>query len=165
MKTCYLTTMIGVSLFFCTNGLQAQTTQAKLNQVELIKQFIGSWKCDYAKDTLLFVDYKPYGTSLEGFKKFVTNGKIVEESKRLCGYDKDLDKYIIAEVGKEEGGWIMAYWFTSSNKGVGVKYSDISNPDRASWKFEAEFKSPDIFLNTYLINNKPVATITYTRVK
>jgi hypothetical protein len=59
----------------------------------------------------------------------------------------------------------MAYWFTSSYKGVGVKYSDISNPDIASWKFEAEFKSPDIFLNTYLINNKPVATITYARIK
>jgi hypothetical protein len=33
MKTFCKTTMIVVFLLFCTNGIQAQTTQAKLNKV------------------------------------------------------------------------------------------------------------------------------------
>lgn len=66
MKTFCLTTMIAVFLFFCSNGMLAQTTQTKLNQVELMKQFLGTWKCEIAKDTFniweqncLVVEWKP----------------------------------------------------------------------------------------------------------
>ena len=45
MKTIRLTTIFAVFLLFCVSGVQAQTTETKLNQVELYKQFIGTWKC------------------------------------------------------------------------------------------------------------------------
>jgi hypothetical protein len=59
----------------------------ELNQVELLKQNIGSWKCDISKDTTCFWDVKPYGTGLEYYYKYVTNGKIIIEGKQLLGYD------------------------------------------------------------------------------
>jgi hypothetical protein len=43
MKTFCLTTIIAITLLLCTHGIQAQNTQTKLNQVELMKQFIGTW--------------------------------------------------------------------------------------------------------------------------
>ncbi len=34
----------------------AQQPENKLNQVELMEQFIGSWKCELGKDTILIGD-------------------------------------------------------------------------------------------------------------
>jgi hypothetical protein len=46
MKPVCLTPMIAVFLLGGTTGIQAQTTQKTLNQVELMKQFIGTWQRD-----------------------------------------------------------------------------------------------------------------------
>jgi len=88
MKIFCLTISIAVFLLVLLNGLQAQTTQTKLNQIELMKQFIGSWKIDLGKDTTGFWECKPFGTGLEGYLKNVTKGKILMEVKQLVGYDK-----------------------------------------------------------------------------
>jgi hypothetical protein len=165
MKKFYLTIAITVVLLIFLNGLQAQTTQTKLNQVELMKKFIGNWKCDIAKDTTRFWDVKSYGTGLECSLKVVTKGKVVMEAKRLWGYDKKVDKYIGLELTKGMDMRIYAQWFTSNYKGVAIPYSDISNPEMASFKGEAEFKSPDMYIITSIVNNKPVNTSTWTRVK
>ena len=73
MKKICLTITVAVFLLFCLNGLQAQTTQTKLNQVELINQspVAGSWKYEYGKDTTGYADFTIYGTGLDA------NGKLV----------------------------------------------------------------------------------------
>jgi hypothetical protein len=60
MKTFYITTMIVALLLLCTNSSQAQTAQTKLNQVELMKQFAGTWKCE-SNDTTFTIEDKYYG--------------------------------------------------------------------------------------------------------
>jgi len=165
MKAIRLITIIAAFLLFYANGIQAQPTLQNLNQIELHKQFIGTWKCDVAKDTIIFYEIKPYGTGLEAFMKYVTNGNVYYEQKRLCGYDKNFDKYIYAYLDKEGNFGLIAHWFLSKNKLEGVEFSDISNPEKASWKFEVEFKSPNMYTTVYFDNNKPVGTTTWTRVK
>jgi hypothetical protein len=140
-------------------------TSKGLNQVELMKQMIGSWKGDVAKDTTLFWDVKSYGTGLECYYKYVNRGKIVSEGKQLWGYDKRVDKNIGTQMTKGEDIVLWAVWFISKNKYEMLSYSDISNPEKASWKMEGEFKSPDMFVETYIVNNKPVKTDTWTQVK
>jgi hypothetical protein len=137
----------------------------ELNQVELMKQNVGSWKCDVAKDTTGFYVTKPYGTGLECYYKYVTKGKTVKEGKDLWGYDKRIDKYLWAEVTKGSDIEIRAIWFITNNKYEIIQYSDISNPEKASWKIEGEFKSPNLIVETIIINNKPVRTDTWIRVK
>ena len=51
MKIFCLTISIAVFLLVLLNGLQAQTTTTKLNQVELLKQFLGTWKSEMVNDT------------------------------------------------------------------------------------------------------------------
>jgi len=165
MKALSLTTMIAIFLLLCTNGIQAQTMQTKLNQIELMKQQLGSWKCDVAKDTTAFCDEISYGTGFEIIFKVVTKGKIIWEQKNFTGYDKSIDKYIDAAMVKGEDIVLCAIWFISNNKYEVVPYKDISNPENASWKVEGEFKSPDEYVETYLENGKTVWTETYTRVK
>jgi hypothetical protein len=165
MKKFCLTAVIAVFLLIFFNGLQAQTTQTKLNQIELSKKFIGSWKCEYAKDTTIFWDGKPFGTGLECYSKTVSKGKIISEGKELYGYDKSIDKCIDAHMEKGMDIGLTAFWFITNNKYVYLPYSDVSNSEKASRRSEGEFKSPDMMVETTFVNNKPVKTITYTRVK
>jgi hypothetical protein len=157
--------MIAVILLFFTNRIQAQTTETKLNQVELMKQFLGSWKIDVAKDTTSFWHINSYGSGFAVDYKNITKEKAYLEAKQLWGYNEKIDKYIVAQMIKGKGVEIYALWFTTKNKYIMLPYNDISNPEKASMKWEAEFKSPDLCVETYTVNNKPIKTYSLTRVK
>ena len=169
MKKLCLTISIAVFLLFLLNGLQAQTNQTNLNQTELMKQLIDSWKADFAKDTTLYLEAKPFGTGLECYYKTVTKGKTLMEEKELFGYDKKIDKYVAVNLEinleKEMDAEIWALWFTSSNKYIITSYSDIANPDKFSFKVDGEFLSPNAYNETSIINGKAGITYKYTRVK
>ena len=160
--------MIAVFFLLCTIGIQAQTTQTQLNQVELGKQFIGSWKCEVAKDTTYTTELTSFGNvgALEQSWKSSTKGKILNEFKYIYGYDKKSDKYIVAQIVKSYAGInLMVYWFTSKSKCEVIPFEYLSNPGKATTKWEYELKSPDLLTYTVIENNKPVLTLTYTRVK
>jgi hypothetical protein len=165
-KFCSIT-MIALFLLICTNRIYAQTTRTKLNQAELMKQFVGSWKVDRTKDTTFFWEAKSYGSGLEGNYKTVANGKTLSEGKFLQGYDKSTDKSIYVELpsAKDEDIEINATWFISNIKYKYLLFSDISNFEKASYKIEGEFKSPDMFVETTIKNNKTTLIETYTRIK
>jgi len=59
--------------FVLTNafGIQAQTTDNKLNQVDLMKKFVGRWKCELGKDTVIISDNIAFGA--------IQNDNVVEE--------------------------------------------------------------------------------------
>jgi hypothetical protein len=165
MKTFCLITMIVVFLLISSNSSQAQTTQPKLNQVELMKQDIGSWKCDFGKDTTAYWIVKSFGTGYEGDIKFVTKGNVIKEIKYLMGYDKNIDKFISAQLTKGEDIELNAACFITKNQGVVMQYKDISNPEQASWKVETVHKSSDMHVDTYIVNGKKVGTQTWIRIK
>ena len=137
----------------------------ELNQVELHKQFIGNWKGEVGKDTIGFWDVKSFGTGLECYFKDVTKGKIVIEGTQIWGYDKRVDKFILSSMIKGMDNEIYSTWFVSKNKCEMLPFSDVSNPDKAPLKWEVEIKSPDMFIQTTIVNNNSVKTDTYTRVK
>lgn len=166
MRALSLTTMIAVFLSLYTNGeLQAQTTQTKLNQVELMKQFLGSWKCEIAKDTIEYTDLKSYGTGLYADFKHVTKDKIFLEGKQLYGYDSKMDKFILSVLIKGIDIQLIAMWFTSKNVCVVYYYRDISNLEKAPFKVEIEFKSPNIMSFKTIVNNNIIKTDTFIRIK
>jgi hypothetical protein len=130
-----------------------------------MKQNIGTWKCEIANDTIVTWVSESYGTGLAGNIKYVTKGKTIKEGKGLYGYDKNIDKFIVAGMNKGEDIGIYALWFTSTSKYILVPYNDLTNPANASFKLEGEFKSHDMIVETTIMNNKPVKTDTWTRVK
>ena len=137
----------------------------ELNQVELNKQWMGTWKWEGANDTTIFWDNKSYGTGLEGHIRFVTKGQAFMERKEFAGYNKEYDKYISAQMTKGEEIEMSAYWFTSKNKCIQVPFEYILNPEKASYRIEIEFKSPDIAVAISIVNNKTISVDTWTRVK
>jgi hypothetical protein len=165
MKRFCSITAIAAFLLFCLNGLHAQTAQPKLNQVELMKQFIGTWKCEIGKDTTYFWEAKSYGTGLDCYSKYVTKGRIFKKGKDICGYDRSINKFIDAELIKGNDMEITVIWFVSDKNYEETLYSNIPNLDMTSSKMIGEFKSPDTHVETYTVNNKPIKTWIYTRVK
>ena len=165
MKLFCSTIAFVVFLFICTNGTHAQTSQIKLNQIELMKLQIGTWKCDSNKDTTVFWEGKPYGTGLDCYSRIVVKGKTVKEGRELWGYDKSIDKFICASLDKGKDMELQAVWFTSKNVYEYIRYSDLSNPEKASWKIVGEFTSADVVVETTTENNKIILVETYTRQK
>ena len=166
MKTfCFSTTIVAFLLLF-SNGIHAQTTQTKLNQVELMKQFLGNWKGELGKDSIGTLVCKSFYNGFDFYFKIETKGKIVFEEKTLSGYDKKSDKLIkiwVQNINPEFG--ILALWFTSANICEEVLFEDISNPIKAKYKWIFEFKSPDLLIWTDIVNNKITGTYTFHREK
>jgi hypothetical protein len=57
MKIFYTLSVIAVFITLYSNGLFAQALQAVLNQVELMKQFIGTWENETNKDTVYTAEF------------------------------------------------------------------------------------------------------------
>lgn len=64
MKKFCLTILIAVFVLFFSSGIQAQTTQPAINQVSLLKQFIGKWQATTGKDTVETWEGKSYGEAI-----------------------------------------------------------------------------------------------------
>ena len=165
MKKICLTITITLFLLFLLNGVQAQTTQTKLNQVELMKQLLGSWKSEAFQDTIWTGECKSFGNGLEWSSKTELKGKIVGEGRSLMGYDKKNDKLIECALSNSSPDIMLySWWFTSANKFEEILLKDVSHPENALIS-KCEFKSPDLFIETDIMNNKTVGTYTMHRVK
>jgi hypothetical protein len=165
MKTIFSSIVLLTSLFLYSSELLSQSNQPKLNQVELFKQFLGSWEMEIAKDTTVLFNFKSYGTGIEGDAKAVSNGVVIGNGKQLWGYDKRIDRFIISYIKEGLDMELLSTWFISNTKFILIPYNNISNPEKAPWVYNCEFKSQDKFEETFTVNNKPIKTDTYTRIK
>jgi hypothetical protein len=137
----------------------------ELNQVELFKQMIGTWKAEIARDTFYIAQYKPFGNGMEGNIKIVTGGKKIMEGKVLLGYDKKNDKFV--ETDLVEGSDILLYgiWFTSKSTLTEVPWEDILNPEKTPVIWKYEIKSPDMFVWNNIENSKTTFSYNFHREK
>lgn len=168
MKTFCLTAMIAVFLLLSTNVIQAQTTQTQLNQVELIKQTIGTWKGEFTnKDSTIVCEMNLYGKDgIEGNQKWYYKDKLLFEEKFVAGYDKKSDKYIGAMISESHSGmFLMATYFTSKNVYNRIPFEYLSNPELSPSKATYEYKSNDMFIATFINKGKPTKTYTWVRIK
>ena len=60
---------------------------------------------------------------------------------------------------------LWAIWFISKIKCEQVLLEDISNPEKAIYKWTFELPSPDLFIWTTIKNNKTTGTYTFYREK
>jgi len=140
-------------------------TSKDLNQVELMKQFLGSWKGEMGKDTTYSGEIKLFGTGMLSNVRFVTKGKTVMEGQTIIGYDSKSDKFIESELFKGTDILLMAVWFTSKNTCIEVPFENLSNPENASVTWQYEFKSPDLMVWNYIENKKTTKSFTFHREK
>lgn len=168
MKKLYTLTMTALLSVMCADGLQAQATQTALNQAELLKQFTGTWENRSIKDTVYTAEFKPYGNNggLEFTLRSVTAGKQWLEMKQFWGYDKKLDRVVMAGLMKDSPNMMLSSAaFKASNRFEQVPLEYASNPEKAGFLVVFEIKSPDQVIREEFLNNKPLGTEVYNRVK
>jgi len=152
-------------LLVITYEVHSQIVRPKLNQFELDKQFLGTWKAINGNE-ITTIEGKLFYNGIETYFKTEKEGKIVVENKLLVGYDKKLDKLIECGIGSDvEGIAVYVAWFTSNNIMEEILLEDLSNPDKAKLKFIYELKSPDEFILTTIQNSKIVETSTFNRIR
>lgn len=166
MKTFLLTTMTVLFLLLLAIGVQAQTTQTKLNQVELMKQCLGIWKGELAKDTIMIMNWTSYGKAIEDNYKVVTKDKILYSRKAIYGYDEKYDKIVAAAITNNSTSLdLMAIWFSSKDTANLVEYQYLSNPEKSNFKMQWILIPPDSAKRIVISNNKVVSVSTFFREK
>lgn len=161
MKKQAKTLLIALFISLSMNGIQAQSTAKKLDQVELIKQFIGSWKGEFGKDMLFLSENKAFGHGIISSSQILMNGEIIDSVSQLYGYDSKTDKFILAELKTSSATIeICSIYFTSEKTGEII----ISNPSDAPYRFIFEFISPDRIVQTAIQNDKEISKIVLNRI-
>ncbi len=161
MKTFYTILLIVFFIITNTNRMQAQTIETKLDQVELMKQFIGTWKSEFGEGSIFTCENRLFGNGMVCNSQIITKGKIIDSVAQLFGYDNKTDKFIIAELKSSSPVIeLCSTWFSSKNAGEII----VTNPDNAPYSFKFEFKTPDMIIQTAIADGKVVNEITLTRV-
>ena len=136
-----------------------------LNQLELLKQYTGTWKGEVGKDTLLVWSYdgKIMNNAATFIMKTTSKAKTLSEGRSSLVYDKKTDKFIETEYVKGTPPAVYTWWFTAKDKVDIFMIQDIANPDNAIEKFTINFESKDKIKQTWYKNNKEVWSATFTR--
>jgi hypothetical protein len=165
MRRFYSTTVALFLLLLCS-GIKAQTAQTKLNQVGLMKQFIGAWKAESYNDNIMIMEFAPFGNTITGNAKVISQDTVFDMKKFLLGYDEKNDKIIMSEIYIYTPNVdLTACWFTSEHIMQSVPYQDISNPENAPLKWIFEFNPPDKLVIKTSQNNNTETIAEWTRDK
>ena len=149
----------------------AQPPLQDLNQLELMKQFIGTWKTEIGEDSVLIWEVVLFGKAFEEIGYWQANGETYNTLKGLWGYSKT-HKCIVHDFMFPGGKIIRDFGeFVSEKKMVGERYSD-EKLGHANNSWEIHIISPDKFKGIsknrgakYSWDDAKVTEYTYIRVK
>lgn len=139
--------------------------QKELNQIELHKQFIGKWQADFGKDTICFMELKPFGLGLTTDFKYITKGKPFIEGKQLIGIDPKTERFTLVEQEKGSGNSLLSVFFVTKSRWLMIPYSYALYPDNSPVRWECEFISPDQINYFEVRNNKAGEIRKFMRIK
>ncbi len=154
--------IIVILLLVSITATEAQTTQTQLNQVELIKQFIGKWECELGKNTIYRSDNTPFGNGMACIIQVMSNGEVVDSVEQLFGYDATTDKFVLAELIQSSSiVEIRSCWFTTEHTG-----EIISNDptDSSSIKINFVFTAPDMITETATLDNNIIVELIFKKI-
>ena len=147
--------------------MQAQTSGESLNQIELMKQWVGNWKAEHGKDTVWTIEVKPFNNAFEFYAKCEAQGvKVTEmEWKKLIGYDEQNDRFIEAIIHNNHPELIlMSLRFRTPTVVEEVDMANFAHPENAWIIRRVEFKSQDLFTWTNIVNGKVKQVSTFKRL-
>jgi len=131
-----------------TTITEAQTTQTQLNQLELVKQFVGSFQNIIGKDTTELWETQSYGNTV-----IINVYRVIKEKKYplyinnigLRSKDGKLKGFVLW-IGGVYSTWIGSF---SSAKDFSGYMVDNLNPEKPSSKFDFVFNSPTEWILTF----------------
>lgn len=83
---------------FCMNKAFTQSTETNLNQVELMKQFLGIWEGQFGNTTFFTCENKPFAGGIVSNSQVIIDGKIVDAIVQIYGYDNKIDNLLLPNL-------------------------------------------------------------------
>lgn len=155
--------LIIVSLIIGINRIQAQTPVSQLDQPMLMKQMIGTWQNEFAPDTSILWEIKPYGDGLEMHYQFTTKGETYREVKQLTGFNSNFENFVTYTLFPSGRFILFTGKFTSDKKSY-VEVKDQMNPEKVLSRSEYDFNTSDSFTITRIFGNYGAKPGTYHRI-
>ena len=75
--------------FSLSLNISAQSTEKELDQVELLKQLIGTWEADIGKDSVSVLVFTPLNNGLHFVQENKANGEVYMTLKGILGFSND----------------------------------------------------------------------------
>lgn len=146
MKTILKSNLALIVLFFSI-GIQAQTKQPKLNQLELYKQFIGTWQAEIGADSVEVRECREYGLSFVIDVYQVIKGKKIPMYINNISFDSNEGKFKGFLLYPNGGYFTWIGQFTKNNYFSGNIVFNFM-PEVAWSEFHSNFVSPTEFTCT-----------------
>ena len=151
-------------------NLNAQSSETDLDQVELMKQFIGTWKWEWREDSTIIWEIIPSNVGYESNISWQAHGETFLTSQGIMGFAQNkqlVNWYFLLQEG---GIYRDVGKFLSDKKLTGERFTVDHKHVTAS--FEIYFQTPDKFKWIHKFrgmketwDDAVVREITYTRVK
>ena len=135
--------------FSLSLNISAQSTEKELDQVELVKQWIGTWVAQVGEDSVLHTKVVPLGEGLYLHGEWKTAGKTYYTGHAVFGFTRDKETIILSgvwesgitiqEIGRfvTEDKLAMERFFPDKpNHAVGLGVYDFSQPDKIIWRWQ-----------------------------
>ena len=152
MKTFFFATMTVVFLLYLTNGIQAQTTQTKLDQVELMQAWVGTWQRVIGKDSILVLEFQQYGKGFIQDLSLITNGNKSIQGKACYSFSAKEDKFKVFSLTADGNYLTFIVYFTTEKKWDQFLVQDF-NHEKILLKGEGELVTPNIYTSTWFDSN------------
>lgn len=163
MKKNLLLFGIVLSFLLSTNWIQAQNTKKHLNQVGLMNKYVGYWKANANKDTVLYWHIEKFGKSFIINIYQNINGNKIPLYNNNFSFVREKDMFIgfmLYHNGDHET-WNGS--FTSEKAFSGFKVLDF-NPETIYVKFMFNYISPEEWSYTqYGKNNEKLLELRFVK--
>ena len=141
MKPFCSTTMIAVFLLLFPNEISAQTIQSKLNQMELMKQLVGTWQRTTDEGTVQILETKLFGEAVIETFTYEIKGEKSPVFMELSGFD-DRDGKIKGIIVFPNGKYVTWIGQFITEKTIRGNVVDNFNPEVILWIHEYVILNP-----------------------
>ena len=134
--------------FSLSLNLSAQSSGKKLDQVELAKQWLGTFDMQVGEDSIMHMKALPLGDGLYFLGEWRTAGKTYYSACGVVGFTRDKETIILSgawsdggtmqEIGRfvSEKKLVMERFLPDNpNHAVGIGEYDFSDPDKIIWRW------------------------------
>lgn len=148
MKKFWLAAAIAVFIVNCSNGLVAQTNVSNLDQLKLMEKFLGNWKLDGDKDTLVANEFQQHGKAFVETYYQIIDGKKTWLSIWSYSFSPKEGKFKFFGLNSNGGysTWIAS--FITEKIWIQHRVQNF-NPEKVLGKAEIKFVDPDHITVTF----------------
>jgi len=134
-------------IFSISLSVSSQSNHRTLDQVELIKLMLGTWKAEIGMDTIVIAEAVPSGKGIIAHIEWKAKGKTYSTSETIIGFTEDYKSVVFfglwesGIVTKDIGRFVsptklmLERYNVDHYQAVGISELEFQDPDNYTWTF------------------------------